>query len=120
MKRILVVENETDVAQTLKLMLENEGYNVSIVLDSRNCFEPMAKTDLVLLDLIMPKLSGRDVLDEMDRRKIRLPVIVLSAVGLPKLVGEELSRKYLGLQFVPKTSMHVELKPAILRAIGPP
>lgn len=113
MKKILIIEDEPDVAQAIKLYLEAEGYMVGISLDPMDGIEKLAGYDLLLLDLIMPKVSGRMVLKEMRKRKIMTPVIVLSAVGLPKTIGEELHIEYPGVHFIAKTEMYSELVPAI-------
>ncbi|MFH0885289.1 MAG: response regulator [Candidatus Micrarchaeota archaeon] len=118
MKRILIIEDEPDVAQSIKMYLENEGYSVEFTLDAGKGIKMMKKFDLLLLDLIMPKLSGRTVLREMKEQGIKKPVVVLSAVGLPEIVGAELVNEFPNLLFVPKTEMHAQLLPAIKKALS--
>ncbi len=118
MKRILIIEDEPDVARSIKLYLEKAGYSVEFTLDAMDGLGKMGEFDLLLLDLIMPKVSGRAVLREMKSRGMKTPVIVLSAIGLPATVGEELAREFPGLLFVPKTSMHAQLLAAIKKTIG--
>jgi CheY-like chemotaxis protein len=118
MKKILIIEDEPDVAQTIKLYLEEYGYSVEIALDPHKGLKMLKNFDLLILDLIMPKLSGRAVLRSLREEKIRMPVIVLSAVGLPKLIGEELSKQYPGIIFVAKTEMHAKLIPSIKGLVG--
>jgi DNA-binding response OmpR family regulator len=113
MKKILIIEDEPDVAESIKLFLENEGYAAEFTLDPKEGVEKLKWFDLLLLDLIMPRMSGREVLKEMKKRKIKIPVIVLSAVGLPMTVGEELRREYPGIVFIPKTELYNQLIPAI-------
>jgi CheY-like chemotaxis protein len=118
MKRILIIEDEPDVARSLKLYLEKAGYQAEFTLNPMEGLEKVKGFDLLLLDLIMPKISGRAVLREMKARGIETPVVVLSAISLPATVGEELAREFPGLLFVPKTSMHSQLLPAIRKTIG--
>src|SRR5271157_6094081 len=117
MKRILIIEDEPDVAESIKMFLGKEGYEAEYTLDAMEGLDKLSGFDLLLLDLIMPKVSGRAVLKEMKRRKIKTPVIVLSAVGLPMIVGDDLRREYPGLRFIPKTELYTELIPAIESAL---
>jgi CheY-like chemotaxis protein len=118
MKKILIIEDEPDVAKTIKAYLEGAGYEAEYSLDAAKAVNDLKRFDLLLLDLIMPKFSGRQVLKEMKKLGIKTPVVVLSAVGLPGVTSAELSRDYPGILFVPKTSMQGELLPAIKKLIG--
>jgi CheY-like chemotaxis protein len=113
MKRILIIEDEPDVAESIKMFLKKEGFDAEYTLDALEGVEKLKGFDLLLLDLIMPKVSGRAVLKEIRKRGIRTPLIVLSAVGLPVVIGEELRRDYPGLVFIQKTEIYSELIPAI-------
>jgi DNA-binding response OmpR family regulator len=116
-KKILIIEDEPDVAETIKMFLEKAGYSVDLTLDAKGAIAKLPNYDLLLLDLIMPKFSGRQVLREMSKKGITLPVVVLSAVGLPMTVGEEIKREFPGVHFVSKTEMYTALVPAIKSAL---
>jgi DNA-binding response OmpR family regulator len=118
MKRILIIEDEPDVAQSIKMFLENEGYSVEVTLDAAKGIRMMKNFDLLLLDLIMPKISGRTVLRELEKQGIKKPVVVLSAVGLPRIVGIELAHEFPKLAFVAKTDMYSQLIPAVKKALS--
>ena len=118
MKRILIIEDEPDVAESIKIFLEKAGYSVEYTLEGAKGIAMLKGFDLLLLDLIMPKLSGRGVLKEMKKQGIKKPVVVLSAVGLPQVVRTELDREYPDVEFITKSEMHSELVPAIKRALG--
>jgi DNA-binding response OmpR family regulator len=118
MKRILILEDEPDVAETIKMFLESEGYSAEFSLDAAKGVEMAGQFDLILLDLIMPKLSGEEILRQMRRKNVRTPVLVLSAVGLPATVGQELSKEFPGLLLIPKTALHTHLLPAIKKLLG--
>ena len=109
MKKRMMLEVEHDVAETMKMLVESEGYSVTVFMDPRKGLAAMKDYDLLLLDIMMPKMSGRAVLAEMDQKKIRIPVIVVSAVGMPMEIGAQLSKEHPGLEFVSKTEMHGEL-----------
>lgn len=118
MKKILIIEDEPDIAETMKMLIEREGYKVEYTLDPIKGLKMIKKFDLLLLDIIMPKMSGREVLTEMKKMKIKTPVIVVSAVGLPGEVERELASKYKGVGFVSKTEIHTRLTEEIRKIIG--
>jgi len=117
-KRILIVEDEPDVAETMKMLLKRESYSAEYTLDPRKALEMMRRFDLVLLDIMMPIMSGREVLAEMKKRGITTPVIVVSAVGMPIEVERELTAKYPGIGFLSKTLMHIDLAKEVRKRIG--
>ncbi len=79
--RILVVEDEKKVSSFIKKGLEEESYAVDVAGDGEDGLY-MAETydyDLVILDLMLPKMDGLDVLSSMRSKKIQTPVIILTA-----------------------------------------
>src|SRR5437867_3722873 len=81
--RILVVEDERKVASFVKKGLQQEGYAADAVHDGDEAIHNAVSFDydLVVLDLMLPKRSGLDVLREIRRRKPKLPLLVLTAKG---------------------------------------
>lgn len=79
-KRILVAEDERPIARALELKLSAAGYSVTTVFNGEDAILELSKNDfdLLLLDLIMPKVDGFGVLESMRSKKIGVPVIVLS------------------------------------------
>jgi len=93
MGKILVADDDNNIAELLRLYLEKEGYTVVIANDGE---EAMAKfgpenPDLVLLDIMMPKLDGWQVVREI-RKKSNCPIIMITAKGetFDKVLGLEL------------------------------
>lgn len=80
MSRILVIEDEAKIARFVELELVHEGYDVEKAADGRTGAERAlaGDFDLVLLDLMLPQLSGMEVLRRIRREK-DVPVIVLTA-----------------------------------------
>jgi DNA-binding response OmpR family regulator len=78
---ILVVEDEIQIARVLKMELEYEGYNVTVEHNGRDGLEKAlhSEFDLILLDVMLPKLSGIEVLRRLRKEKENLPVILLTA-----------------------------------------
>ena len=81
MARILIVEDEPDIALGLQLDLRDEGYDVEVSSDgedaSRRAREQ--KWDLILLDVMLPLKDGFEVCRDLRRAKIRTPVLMLTA-----------------------------------------
>ncbi len=93
MEKILIVEDEPDMVMGLKDNLEFEGYEVDIAMDGEDGLSKIStlKYDLVLLDVMLPKLSGFDVCKKARKDKVQTPIIFLSAKGeeLDKVIGLE-------------------------------
>jgi two-component system alkaline phosphatase synthesis response regulator PhoP len=94
MKRILLVEDEPGLILTLTDRLIREGYAVESATDGETGLERATREpfDLLLLDLMLPRMSGFDVCRELRRRAIETPVIMLTARGaiVDKVVGLKL------------------------------
>jgi CheY-like chemotaxis protein len=87
MKKIIIVEDEEILRNLLQKKLENEGYEVDVAEDGEQGIRKIRETsfDLILLDIIMPKMGGFDVLEAMqkDENISDIPVIVVSNSGQP-------------------------------------
>jgi len=79
--RILVIEDEKKVAKALRAGLEAEHYEVRVAADGEEGFLLASRDpfDLVLLDLMLPRRDGIDVLTTLRMRKVRTPVFILTA-----------------------------------------
>lgn len=78
--KILLVEDDTEISEMLKNYLATENYEVVCAFDGQEACEKFDEEDfnLVLLDLMIPKISGMGVMEHI-RRKSFLPIIILSA-----------------------------------------
>ncbi len=81
--RILVIDDEPDICETLELLLTSEGYAVGTALTAAEGFEKYQQHhfDLVLLDLMLPDRSGLDVLREIRAHDADTPVFMITAYG---------------------------------------
>ena len=94
-KRILIVEDDESISLGLRMNLEAEGYEVEVVADGESAIERIRKNDaldLVILDVMLPRMNGLEVLRTLRAEGIRVPIIVLSARGaeMDKVMGLEL------------------------------
>lgn len=90
--KIMVVDDDRNICELLRLYLEKEGYDTVVASDGAAALEAFdaAKPDLILLDVMMPRLDGWQVCREI-RKKSQCPIIMLTAKG-------ELFDRVLGLE----------------------
>jgi two-component system response regulator RegX3 len=93
MTKILVVEDETSFSEALSYLLSREGFDVSVADSGTRAIEEFDRhgADLILLDLMLPGLSGTEVCRQI-RSKSNVPIIMLTAkdAEVDKVVGLEL------------------------------
>ncbi|MFD2627215.1 response regulator transcription factor [Oceanobacillus kapialis] len=79
--KILIVEDEQKISRVLQLELEYENYETSIAKDGKEALELIEKEswDLVLLDIMLPELSGLEVLRRVRKSGMTMPIILLTA-----------------------------------------
>jgi two-component system phosphate regulon response regulator PhoB len=84
-KQILLIEDEKDMAELVARRLTREHYDVNVAHDGRDGLERArsSRPDLVLLDIMLPGMSGTEVLRELrnDPRTVGLPVVMMTARG---------------------------------------
>lgn len=80
LKRILIIDDEPELLRTLALMLASAGFTSLPVDAQRNVIEQIRQTeaDLVITDMVMPEVSGWDVLEWMRANRPAIPVILVS------------------------------------------
>jgi two-component system response regulator VicR len=92
-EKILLVEDEKTLAKALKFNLEKEGFRVEVAFDGEEALNAMSgeEPDLVILDLMLPKIDGYEVCRSI-RRSSDVPIIMLTArdEDIDKILGLEL------------------------------
>ncbi|MBU4463807.1 MAG: response regulator [Proteobacteria bacterium] len=78
--KILIVDDEARMRDSLKLLLSNEGYNIQTGCNGREAIECLNKDsyDMVLLDMIMPEMDGRQVMDYIKGQHLDIMVIIMT------------------------------------------
>jgi two-component system, OmpR family, response regulator RegX3 len=93
MPKVLIIEDEASIGEALEYQLQREGYDVDRAVDGFDGLQrfTLGGADLVLLDLMLPGMSGEEVCKEI-RRHSRVPIIMLTAkdAEIDKVVGLEL------------------------------
>jgi len=96
LKRILIIEDDRDIVELVRYNLANEGFEVTAVTDGSVALSLLRKSmpDLVILDLMLPKMPGLEVCKEVRRDPAlnRLPILMLTARGeeADRVVGLEM------------------------------
>ena len=92
-RRVLVVDDDENIVQLVKMYLERDGYDVAAAHDGQEALELARRTrpDVVVLDLMLPGLSGLDVCRQLQRES-SVPIIMLTArtTEADKLTGLDL------------------------------
>jgi two-component system, OmpR family, alkaline phosphatase synthesis response regulator PhoP len=93
-RTVLVVEDDASISMGLEMNLTAEGYSVILAEDGENGLTLARKggIDLIILDVMLPRLNGFELLRTLRRERHRMPVIMLSARGaeMDKVMGLEL------------------------------
>jgi DNA-binding response OmpR family regulator len=94
MKKILIIEDELNMVNGLKDNLEFDGYEVEIAMEGGSGLERILgnKYDLILLDIMLPQISGFDICKAVRKEGINTPIVLLTAKGeeIDKVLGLEL------------------------------
>ena len=82
-KHVLVVEDEKPLNKALQVALKHAGFEPTPAFDGEEALNKLSqqKFDVVLLDLLLPKLTGFDVMSKMSERRDFTPVIVITNLG---------------------------------------
>jgi DNA-binding response OmpR family regulator len=118
MKKILIADDEFDLTSTLRAVLERRGYEVVVCSTGREALECVtdAKPDLVLLDVMLPRGNGYEIIEKL--RKIagfeKTPVVLMNSFPPPE------GRAVLWQDFLKKPLAVKSLFESVERLIGPP
>jgi len=81
---ILVVDDDPDIQEAVKIVLETQPYELTFASDGEECLEQVKKNtpDLIILDLLMPKKDGFEVIKELRgyHNYPRIPILILTVV----------------------------------------
>lgn len=94
-KKILIVDDEPSVAKTVKFILDAEGFETYTVFSGEECLKKIEEQafDLVLLDIMMPKITGWQVFEEIRKTHPELKVAFLTVIRYSNAVKEKLGKE---------------------------
>ena len=119
-RTVLIIEDEADAAELFAEMMRVSGFRVLKTSSSPPALSLIAteKPDIIILDIMMPEVSGLDILREMrqDSGLASIPVVVVSAKSMPAdiRIGMEAGAS----TYLTKPVGFLELKEAVERALG--
>lgn len=108
-KKILVVDDDESICAFLKTLLEKEGFQTQVCTNGHDAVRIVKseKIDLVILDWMMPVLSGFEVLKMLQTEEHeKIPVIVITARVTDKSTAEMIKQEMNVVEFVPKPIKH--------------
>lgn len=79
--RLLLAEDERELARAVQVILENQGYSVDTVYDGQDAYDyaSLADYDGMIMDIMMPKLTGLEVLEKLRKEGKQTPILLLTA-----------------------------------------
>ena len=115
--KILIVDDESDIALILKLQLEDAGYKTVRARDGIEALDHIAaeKYDLILLDIKMPRLDGMQVLDKLREGNSDMGVVMMTAHGSEDIAVEAMKKG--AIDYIPKPFSTDDLLKKVHRAI---
>lgn len=81
---LLVIDDDNDLLDAIKMVLELEGYRITCAHNGREAFQLLdrqIKFDAILLDLTMPVMNGLEFLENFNQKDFGIPIIVVTASG---------------------------------------
>lgn len=107
MKKVLIIEDEQSILKLLSYNLEQEGYNVEVMMDGQEGLELALENeyDMILLDLMLPNKDGIEICRTLRQEKIEVPIIMLTAkdTEIDKILGLEMGADdYITKPFSPR------------------
>ena len=119
-KTVMIIEDEEDAAELFAEMMRVSGYRIVKTSKSAPAIEMMTaeKPDVILLDIMMPEISGLDILRLMrsDPALANIPVVVITAKGMPADIKNGMEAG--ASTYLTKPVGFLDLKEAVERALG--
>ena len=120
LKRVLLAEDEPNIVESLRFLLERAGFEIEVAGDGRAALQSALENrpDVLVLDLMLPELNGYEVLRELrrDPRCESLPVLMLTAKG--QVQDRETALECGADLFITKPFINAEITAAVQKLAG--
>jgi DNA-binding NtrC family response regulator len=92
--RVLIIEDDRGVADALKLIMEDDGFETVVAINAQQGIEQsrLRRFDLTISDIQLPDMSGLDVLTTLRKKDAEPPFIIITAYLTPEVVTEAMAR----------------------------
>lgn len=120
-KKIMIVDDEESLIELVKALLEGENYEVITAMDGEECLEKLKteKPDLILLDMMMPGMSGREVCERVRADpKIKNLKIAFLTVAKFSEVGKDVLERMNVLDYITKPFDNKDLIRRVKKLVG--
>ncbi len=116
---ILSVDDEKDIRDSVKSVLEDAGLKVETAKDGAEMLKKLEKScpALILLDVLMPGLTTKEILKELSKRKCKTPIIFLTVVRLSEAVKKDVMKENM-IDYIEKPFDNVDLVKRVKKALG--
>jgi len=93
LKKIIVVDDEEDIRNSVKNILEDNKFEVKTSENGKDFIKKISKEkfDLIILDVLMPGLTTKEIITELKKKKIKTPIIFLTVVRLADQTKETIT-----------------------------
>lgn len=95
-KNVMVVDDDRSIGETVRIILEDQGYSVSVVGSGRECIDMLLAgfSGMVLMDVMMPEMGGWDTISEIVERGLaeNIMIVMLTAMHDPSPQLERLTK----------------------------
>lgn len=117
----MIVDDEPDVLETIGTIIEHEGYEIVKVKNGQDCLEKIEKKipDLILLDIMMPGLTAREVVNGIYKKKkfSKIKIIYVTAVDLSEKEKKDLLKQKQVIAFIQKPFKIEEITSNVRKAL---
>jgi len=128
-KKIMVVDDSRAIVRAVELLLETENFETVSAFSGKECLEKLEreKPDLILLDIMMPGMDGREVCRRIKKTNKKVKVIFLTGVGVVKPSGlsalcrkfhAEISKELGAVDYITKPFDNEDLVRRVKQALG--
>ena len=119
---VLLAEDEPNIVESLSFLLERAGFEISVATDGQQALEaaPEQQPDVLVLDLMLPKLDGYEVLRQLrsNPKGVNLPVLMLTAKG--QRIDRETALECGADLFMTKPFANAEITAAVTKLASEP
>ncbi len=114
---ILVIDDEEVIIEAVRRIAGGEGFAVDSSLNAKEALEKLSKNEygLIITDIMMPEMDGFQFLDELEKKKINIPVVITTGYSTVEMAVKSLARGAIG--YIPKPFTIEELLSIIYRGL---